>query len=168
MSDEVNTYIKHWLAGYKRTIANLKQTGVMRNFEGKLPMLYLNYLRLYELALFAPEVRSTSSSFVHLFTVLCWNLFARSCSIADLHFQHLSWHNDALVIDMSKQKSDQAGERITPKHVYANPYFPAACPILAIGLHVFSIATRLEGQDKQKVFQINNIVYELSAMGRVI
>lgn len=41
-----------------------------------------------------------------------------------------------MIVDMSKQKGDQTGERITPKHIYSNPFIPAICPILALALHV--------------------------------
>jgi len=140
----------------KRKIALLRGQGVMKKKEGKLPLSYLHYTRLGELALFAAEIRAVSSSFVHVFMILCWNLFARSCSVADLHFHHFCWENDSLVIDMSKQKADQTGEKITPKHVYANPYHPAICPILALGLHVFSNAFRTENGNKDKLFLSNS------------
>lgn len=123
----LNQNLSKWMDGYKRKIAILKVKGIMKNKEGKLPISYLQYARLCEAALFAVDTRAVSSSFVHPFMILCWNMFARSCSVTDLHYHHLSWDNDALIIDMSKQKADQAGDRITPKHVYANPWSPAIC-----------------------------------------
>ncbi len=148
--------ISNWLDGYKRKIADLRAKGIMKAREGKLPLSYLQYERLCELSLFAADTRAVSSSFVHVFMVLCWNLFARSCSVAELYFHHLSWNNDALLIDMSKQKADQTGERMTPKHIYANPYRPCICPILALALHVFSNAYRMDGEDKDKLFLSKN------------
>jgi len=53
---------------------------------------------------------------------------------------------------MSKQKGDQTGERIKPKHVFANPYEPVLCPVLAIALHVFSITFRADNDEKSKLF----------------
>jgi hypothetical protein len=148
----LNQNLSKWMDGYKRKIADLKSKGIMKNKEGKLPLSYLQYERLSELALFAADTRAVSSSFTHLFMILCWNLFARSCSVSDLHYHHLSWDNDALIIDMSKHKADQSGERITPKHIYANPFQPAICPILALALHIFGNAFRADGEDKDKVF----------------
>jgi hypothetical protein len=149
---EMKRNIVCWMDGYKRKIVELRGIGVMKNKEGKLPLSNLQYSRLCELSLFAVVTRAVSSAFVHVFMILCWNLFARSCSVSDLYFHHLSWETDALVIDMSKHKADQTGERITPKHVYANPYQPAVCPILALALHVFSNAFRVDGVNKDKIF----------------
>jgi len=152
----LNQNLSKWMDGYKRKIAILKVKGIMKNKEGKLPISYLQCARLCEAALFAVDTRAVSSSFVHPFMILCWNMFARSCSVTDLHYHHLSWDNDALIIDMSKQKADQAGDRITPKHVYANPWSPAICPVLALALHIFGNAFRVEGGDKEKVFLSNS------------
>lgn len=152
VSNMLNQNISNWMDGYKRKIADLRAKGIMKNKEGKLPLSYLHYERLSELALFASSTRAVSACYVHVFMVLCWNLFARSCSVSDLYYHHFSWDNDSLVIDMSKHKADQAGERITPKHIYANPYKPATCPFLALALHVFSTAFRADGEDKDKLF----------------
>jgi hypothetical protein len=57
-----------------------------------------------------------------------------------------------MVIDMSRQKADQTGEKITPKHVYANPFNPTVCPILSIALHLFSISFRPENEYKNLVY----------------
>ena len=89
----------------------------MKNHEGKVLISSLVYCKLAILALFTCTSRSIFSSFVYLFLVLFWNLFARSCSVADLHTQHLSWDNDCIAIDMSKHKGDQSGDKIIPKHV---------------------------------------------------
>lgn len=107
--------------------------------------------------------------------MLCLNY--RSCSVSSLHTHHISWDNDCLVIDMSKQKGDQAGERITPKHVYANPHEPALCPVLALALHIFGTGF-LTSANSTMVFEgtpyevftkwlkttlgkVNNLVYHL-------
>jgi hypothetical protein len=53
---------------------------------------------------------------------------------------------------MSKHKADQTGEKITPKHIYANPWNPEICPILALSLHVFSTSFRPDNDDKTLLF----------------
>lgn len=47
---------------------------------------------------------------------------------------------------------DCTGEKITPKHVYANPYEPHKCPILALALHIFGAYDRSQMADIIKVF----------------
>lgn len=64
-----------------------------------------------------------------------------------------------MVVDMSRHKADQTGEKTTPKHIYANPYQPAICPILAMGLHFFSISYRETGDDHSKIF-VGTISYD--------
>lgn len=85
--------------------------GIMKNFEGKLPITAQLYGRLLQVSLRAADDRAKTAAFVHPFLALCWNLFARSVNIANLGFHHLSWSNDALVVDFSKQKADQTGSR---------------------------------------------------------
>lgn len=85
-----------------------------------------------------------------------------------MHYHHLSWSNDSLVIDLSKQKADQTGEKITPKHLFANPYNPSICPILALALHVFSISFRPDNDDKDKLFPENSYNVFSSWLGEAI
>jgi hypothetical protein len=43
----------------------------------------------------------------------------------------MDWGGDCVKIKIAKHKGDQTGEGIgNEKHVYANPYNPAICPIL--------------------------------------
>lgn len=152
MSTEQKNYLKKFSNGYGRVMAQARDRGEMKQKEGKVPVSFSMYQELCRLALFIAATRSAFSSFVHLFLILCWNLFARSCSVADLRTHHFSWENDSLVIDFSKQKGDQTGEHIAPKHIYANPYTPSVCPMLALALHMFSCAFRPDNDDESRVF----------------
>jgi hypothetical protein len=151
MSDHMQTYCEDFMQGYRRGIARKKETGIMKNFEGKVPVSMMIYSGLSRLALFASRDRSVHSSMVHLFMILCWNLFARSVSVKDLRTYHFNWENDCLVIDMSRMKNDQAGEKVTPKHIYANPFNPSLCPILALALHCFPLF-RPQNTDREILF----------------
>jgi hypothetical protein len=77
--------------------------------------------------------------FAHSFTVHTWNLMARSVNISSIKFCHISWEMDALQFTMPKQKNDQEGAREFPKHVYANPFDPIVCPVLAVGIKLFCL-----------------------------
>ena len=140
-------------------MAQKRSSGVMKTFEGKVPLSFQLYCTLSKLALFVNEVRSSFAGFVHLFMILCWNLFARSNNVEELRTEHLSWDNDSLVVNITKHKADQSGEKSTPKHVFANPFNPEICPILALGLHVFTITFRQTGENKTKLFSKVNIQY---------
>jgi hypothetical protein len=74
---------------------------------------------------------------VHLFTLLSWNLVARSVSVAKLLFHHLSWRDDALIVNLPKHMGDEEGANAMERHVFANPLRPEICPILALAIVVF-------------------------------
>jgi hypothetical protein len=152
LSKAVDDYLVKFVNGYGRLVAKKKETGLMKNFEGKVALTFSLFVDLCKKSLFACDLRSTFSRFVHLFGILCWNMFARSNSVANLRTNHIIWENDAMLVDMSRHKADQTGENTTPKHIYANPYQPEICPILAMGLHFFSISYRETGEDHSKIF----------------
>lgn len=109
----------------------------MAIYEGKRPISAKGFMLLASFALRSTNNR-TGSVYPHAFTILCWNLFARSCNVGSLMLQHISWENDSLKIVLPKHKGDQEGARIYPKHVYANPLRPEVCPVLALGIYVLS------------------------------
>jgi hypothetical protein len=152
LGKEHKKFLEEFTDGHKRKVAKKKDEGVMKNFEGKAPIAFQTYCAICKLALFAATARSIVSAFVHTFMILCWNLFARSISVSQLRMCHLTWSNDALVIDLSRHKADQTGEKITPKHIFANPFEPHTCPILATALYLFSYSFRVDEDDKTKLF----------------
>lgn len=112
-------------------------TGEMAIYEGKRPISAKGYMLLAAFALRSANNR-LGSVYPHIFTILCWNLFARSCNVGSLMLQHISWENDSLKIVLPKHKGDQEGARVYPKHVYANPLRPEVCPILGLGIYALS------------------------------
>jgi hypothetical protein len=75
---------------------------------------------------------------VHSYLILCWNLMARSNTVFSLHWNNFGWSGDCLTILYEKSKTNQEGENRVPRHVYANPDDPVICPILALGIKIFS------------------------------
>jgi len=127
------------MRGYKRTIADEKLAGRMKVFEGKRPLTFRGYALLAKYAL---KSQQTDSVFAHLYVVLCWNLFSRSNSIANIMYNHIEWKEDALMITVPKHKGDQEGAKAFPKHCYADPMTPEICPVLALALHIFCTSFR--------------------------
>lgn len=72
---DVDNYLKRFINGYKRRIAQKKELGLMKNYEGKVPVTISIYACLCRFAL--RIFRSAAGAFVHLYLILCWNLFAR-------------------------------------------------------------------------------------------
>ena len=147
---EIETMWSDFFGGLVRKIAQLKQTGEMSMIEGKQPMSFAGYQFLALKALHQQR-DMTLSIFGHLFLVLCWNLMARSASVASLMFDHFGWEQDSLVITFPAHKGVQEGQAAMPKHVYANPSQPAICPILSLAVFVFTLGFRREGA-KRVVF----------------
>ncbi len=148
----VTNYLKKFVVGYGKLVAEKKQIGVMKNHEGKHHFTFDVYVQLCKAALFANETRSHFARFVHVFICFCWNMIARANSVAELGYHAISWEADCLIVDMSKHKGAQSGERISAKHIFANPFEPAVCPILSLAIHTFCTSDRPEGPEFLKLF----------------
>ena len=70
---------------------------------------------------------------------------ARSNSVANILFQHVSWETDSLIIQFAQHKGDKEGQVKFGRHVYANPREPTICPILSIAVLIFSKNRRAAG-----------------------
>ncbi|KAH9157947.1 hypothetical protein AeRB84_000266 [Aphanomyces euteiches] len=70
---------------------------------------------------------------------------SRSDSNDKIMLQHIEWCEYALVIEEQGHKGDQTGESKYGKHVYANPYEPAVCPVLALAVLLFGYPERRNG-----------------------
>lgn len=123
-----------FMKGFKRNIASLQQEGHMKIRQGKSPITFKGYTTL------AQKFYSMKSVeyFAAPFFILLWNLMSRSESVGKLHLKYITWEGDALVIRIGKQKNDQEGERSFGRHVYANPFEPSICPVLALAIVIFS------------------------------
>jgi hypothetical protein len=76
--------------------------------------------------------------------------------------QHISWENDSLKIVLPKHKGDQEGARIYPKHIFANPLRPEVCPVLALGIYVFSCLRARRADRDWKLFLGDNVESKFS------
>jgi hypothetical protein len=153
--EEVVAEFKIFFAGYKRTVADLKQKGEMEIKEGKSPFSFAAYLFLAEKSFI--HAVDNLRIFAHIFLILCWNLIARCISVSAIRYEHVFWKEDAMIIIFAKHKGDVEGENALPKHVYANPSRPAACPILAFALYEF---TRGHRERAGLIFQSNTVATE--------
>jgi hypothetical protein len=62
-----------------------------------------------------------------------FNLMCRINQVRDLTTTRIIWHGDALAIQFAKMKVTKKGSFKFNKHLYANPFNPAVCPITALG-----------------------------------
>ena len=124
VDEKTKSAINDQLDGYKRIIGCLKQQGIKDIHEGKDPLTIVGYRYLSDKAFNGSNY--SQSTFMFLYLLLC-------CNVGEMMYRHISWGSDSLVIELPKTKSDQRGEKGTPKHVFANPLDASCCPVLALG-----------------------------------
>ncbi|OWY99979.1 hypothetical protein PHMEG_00028928 [Phytophthora megakarya] len=139
----------------KKLLTTLKKRGLMKINEGKrhlkangFEMLTKTFMTL------EPTTKSQAWSAVLFgwgFFVLMWNVMSRADSVDTIMLQHMEWVDDCRVVEEQGHKGDQTGAEKFGKHVYANPYQPSQCTILALAVHLFSCPERsISG--KQQLF----------------
>jgi hypothetical protein len=69
-----------------------------------------------------------------LFSLLQWNCIGRSISIDPLGFQNFHMGTDGMKIEYEFTKSDQSGEKVKGKNIYANPLDPHQCLFTGMGI----------------------------------
>ena len=72
--------------------------------------------------------------YVWVWTILQWNLMARSISIDPLALHNIGISEDHFVIRHDSTKSDKEGEKTHNKAVYCNPLDPILCPGVSLGI----------------------------------
>ena len=143
VDEEVAMCMSDVIGSYKKCVASLKRKGLIKCSEGKRPLLFQGLVMLCSLFLIqVPSQRSGQAnwgtySFGWAFLTVMWSLMSRSDSIDQLTFHHLEWEGDCMKITEQSTKSDQDGEKIFGKHMYANPNNPSVCPILALAVALF-------------------------------
>ena len=75
--------------------------------------------------------------FLWAFTCMQWSCMARSISIDDLTLAQIALGTDSLVVVYCDLKSDQKGERTSPKNCYANPFDYRVCIFTALGCYFY-------------------------------
>ena len=123
-------------AGLKRTISMEVQDGNGSIKKGKDPMSFDLYQWMCEYNL---KSGKSEGIFTQAFLVLSWNLMCRASNVESIHFNHMEWRADAYCVYFAHQKNDQGGEKPRDaRHIYANPFNPAICPVLSLGIYLFS------------------------------
>ncbi|DAZ97624.1 TPA: LOW QUALITY PROTEIN: hypothetical protein N0F65_002243 [Lagenidium giganteum] len=143
------------LEGYEKLIDNLKKRGLIKISDAKRHLKWSGFT-LLATKLFRQTPASSGQStaiFTWAYFVLMWNLMSRDDSIDSIMLQHVEWADDCLVIE---EQGHKAGADKFGKHVYANPYQPFTCPILAIAILLFSCPERSEARRQQLFLGTDN------------
>ena len=80
-----------------------------------------------------------------VFTVLQWNLMARSQNVDGLTWNCFSLAKDSISIKFWDTKKDKKGEKCTPKHCFSNPFDYRICVTtsLAAYLSIYNQSRRM-------------------------
>ena len=126
--------------------------GIIRPQKGKTPLSFENYC---DLAKALMKSKDSSAVFSHAVLTTMWNLMSRVGNAVSICKNHMEWRDDALLIYFAHEKTDQTQSRPgDPRHIYANPYQPAICPILSLG--VFFLITDITSRADQHIFSGSN------------
>jgi len=118
-----------FLKSYKKETAAKKQQGKMDS-EDSDPILFGLYQMICHWAL------ESNNVFLWVFTMLQWNCMGRSISIDPLGFHNFRTATDSVKCTYDNSKSDQSGEKVSPKNLYANPIEPVICSFTGLGAWV--------------------------------
>ena len=135
---EFKEKICNLLKGFRRTVQQQKVELGLSLDEGKDPLTFAGYNLLCRTFLHN-NGSNNEFTFAHCFLTLEWNLMCRADNLVNLNLAHIGWEDDSLLACIAKAKHDQEGEGAKiPWHIYANPSNPYICPVLALGLYLFS------------------------------
>ena len=128
LSTEYHLHMKEFLDNYKKEYKKAKSDGnVEENAADAIP--FTLYRKILQWSLSEKE-----GIFVWVWTILQWNLMARSISIDPLAFHNMSVGEDNIIILHDSTKSDKKGEKLVSKHCYAHPKDPLCCINTALGI----------------------------------
>ena len=85
--------------------------------------------------------------FLWVFTILQWNCMARSINIGVLSLHRFRVTMDSIAEKYDNNKSDTAGEKVSEKHLYANPFDPLVSVFLAMGVWFSVESSRFENTE---------------------
>lgn len=106
--------MESFLGSFKKEEANAKSLGNVDERSAD-PISFTLYEQILTWAL------NSGNIFVWVWTILQWNLMARSISIDPLALHNISVSEDHFVFKHDSTKSDQKGDQLHNKSVYNNP-----------------------------------------------
>ena len=121
------TEIDSFLASYRKELADAKSQG---NVDEKSadPISFSLFRQILSWAI------DDGNVFVWTWTILQWNLMARSISIDPLALHNVSVSEDHFIFKHDSTKSDKKGEKLHNKGVYCNPLDPTVCVGVSLGV----------------------------------
>ena len=130
-----------YLAAYKKEWAQAKKKGQAEDV-GADPIPFSIYQLILQWAI------KNNNPFVWVWTLLQWNFCARSANIDPLGFHNFNLGMDSIVGKYDDSKADKAGERLSEKNLYANPFNYSMCIFTGLGVWWSLHKERLQENDR--------------------
>jgi len=141
---------------YKRQFINAKKTGDVDE-AGADPISVTLYQAILRWSI------ENNNIFVWFWTLLQWGCMARGASIDPLAFHNFRLGQDSIIVKYDNQKADKAGERLSEKNLYANPFEWKQCLWTGMGIYCALHCDTLA--DHERLF-LKQAVKEGAATGR--
>lgn len=133
--------MERFLKGFKKQAAAAKSEGQLDEQDAD-PISWSFFQKILSWSIASRNI------FVWTYSLLQWNLMARSVNISNLALHNFKVGEDCLIGKYDKTKSDQTGEKVHGKHIYANPLNPLANCFLALGIYMWQQSTRFERTER--------------------
>ena len=141
--EKIDVYFSNFIRAYSLFIARLKNEGLYPDRTNSIGFSSSVYERICRKGSeYIQDCRGSCVSGyrqVWMFWLFLYNLMGRSLQVNKIKYEWISWQDDCMVIKLPTQKCDTNGLLSYWKRVYANPFKPWMCPILALAVHVFSL-----------------------------
>ena len=125
------------LLSFKKRVANAKESGdVDEKDADPIPFSLCDYLCKWSI--------EEDNAFSWTWSVAQWNCVSRPVNVEPISLFSLRPYEDCVKVKFESTKSDQAGEKCLPKHIYANIFDPEICFFAAMGVCLCSHASSFE------------------------
>ncbi|CAB9498884.1 unknown protein (Partial), partial [Seminavis robusta] len=135
--EEMDTFLQ----SYKKEFAQAKKQGSVDEQEAD-PITFSLYSLILDWAV------ESNNVFVWFWTLSQWNFMARCASIDPLRFHNFKVGQDSIIGKYDDQKADKAGEKLSEKNIYANPFNWKQCFWTGYGIYVALNADRLASDER--------------------
>ena len=99
-------------------------------------------------------VVSEGNILLWVWSILQWNLMARSINIEPLAFHNFTVFNDTIQVKYDFNKANRTGKKTSIKHVYANLLNPSVCSFLSLGIYLCLNTEKFE--ETERIFKRSN------------
>jgi hypothetical protein len=133
--------VENFLKSFKKQNVQAKREGLTDEKDAD-PMPFALYVRCAQWAIQAGDI------FCWTFLIISWHCLGRTSSVDILGLHNLNLGVDSIILKYDDSKMDGAGEKVSPKNCYANPYDPRICLFLSLGIWIMLHTEQFNTSDK--------------------